>query len=195
MLFDSFTKRARGEVYTWGCNDDEALGRAIPDAKSRICALYEKHAPMKLAEGDAAIDALLAKYDRYEDLLFLRLAKKYGAYPGGECVPGLVLGVLSGLRIIQVSFFSPSDIQYSTFPFSPFDSPALKHLHGHVILVQVECGDSHTAALSADGTLRTHILPLLHFVRILLIIIIWLAPPLLPSLDSHRARLRLGDVP
>ena len=62
---------------------------------------------MKLAEGDAAIDALLAKYDRYEDLLFLRLAKKYGAYPGGECVPGLVLGVLSGLRIIQVSFFPP----------------------------------------------------------------------------------------
>lgn len=88
-----------GTIVSWGCNDDETLGRVCNDHEARLRAFYAKFAPGKMD----GMDELLAKYKGHMDLLYFRLYKKYGEFPGGESVPGRVVFVPPvSVRFVQV---------------------------------------------------------------------------------------------
>ena len=72
-----------GLIYTWGCNDEKALGYQPPTQKQSLVAFYSKHAPDRLSK----VDDTLKRYTGHFDTLCARLNKKYGWHPPGTCIP------------------------------------------------------------------------------------------------------------
>ena len=88
-----------GEILSWGCNDDEALGRVCGDHVGRLTQFYAKYAPEKSSE---FIQELVQKYKGFYDVLYLRLFKKYKEFPGGESVRFRQFELIHKVRLTQI---------------------------------------------------------------------------------------------
>eukprot|EP00939_MAST-03C_sp_MAST-3C-sp1_P000967 g967.t1 len=160
---------SNGGVLSWGCNDDETLGRVCDDHEARLVQFYQQFAPDKVA----SVSAVVQKYKGFYDTLYMRLYKKYGVFPGGESVPGYItLQVPSG-RFVQVECGDchtaalTEDGRVYTWGNSNgyigYDKTGLKKqafpkeveglFRNDGPMTQIACGSHHTCARSAKGLL------------------------------------------
>ena len=161
-----------GLVVSWGCNDDETLGRACDDHAARIKEFYRAFAPAKLE----SVPVVIEKYRGHYDTLYMRLFKKYGVFPGGESVPGFITLKNTSIRFVQVECgdchtaaltndgrvftwgtykdsngyigFDRTGLKKQAFPR---EVPSLFKHDGP--MTQIACGSHHTCARSARGLL------------------------------------------
>ena len=161
-----------GEILSWGCNDDEALGRICNDHMARLTQFYAKYAPEKTSQ---FVKDLVQKYKGFYDVLYLRLYKKYGEFPGGESVPGRVQN-LDRIRFVMIDCGDchtaalSSDGRVYTFgtykdsngyigfnasgvkkQLAPREVEGLYKINGP--MTQISCGSHHTCAVSKSGLL------------------------------------------
>lgn len=140
-----------GHILSFGCNDDEALGRVCNDHVARLKAFYEKYAPEKSLED---VKELVAKYKGFYDVLYLRLFKKYKEFPGGESVRNRFC-----LRKSDLIFFiiiCSITLSSHLIPSSPsLQVPGRVQNLDRICFTMIDCGDCHTAALSSDGRVFT----------------------------------------
>ena len=165
-----------GVIYTWGCNDEKALGYQPPTEKESLVAFYTKHAADRLPK----VDATLERYAGHYDTLCARLNKKYGWHPPGACVPA-ILPLPGGQRAAQiecgdsntVALTSDGDVySWGTYrdgngplgfdykntdrghkQVEPLLIPNLRKEHGEVD--QIANGANHTCVLTTSGKILT----------------------------------------
>ena len=165
-----------GVIYTWGCNDEKALGYQPPTEKESLVAFYTEHAADRLPK----VDDTLKRYAGHYGTLCARLNKKYDWHPPGTCVPAK-LTLPGGQRAAQiecgdsntVALTSDGDVySWGTYrdgngplgfdykstdkrhqQVEPLLIPNLRKQHGEVD--QIANGANHTCVLTTSGHILT----------------------------------------